>query len=120
MRTIVIVLSALFALKLAVQEYIWRAATEEVLVAAYAERALDACRSDARSRGLLPAGTAAIPQDVRFAIGNPGTDVALWDFENRDWVKRFRTPYLRITLAHGATKLACAYDLTQKSAQVTG
>lgn len=119
MRTIAIVLAALFLLKIAVQEYIWRAATEEALIAAYAERALEACRHDAKARGLTAAATAK-PRDVRFAVGNPEADVSLWDVNNRHWVKRYRTPYLRLTLANGDTRLACTYDLVQKQAEVTG
>jgi hypothetical protein len=120
MRTIAIVLAALFMLKIAVQEYIWRAATEEALVAAYGERALEACRSDARARGLVTATASAVPNEVRFIIGSSQPDVALWDFNNRDWAKRYRTPYLHLMLSAGETRLSCSYDLDRKFAVVTG
>lgn len=119
MRTIAIVLAALFVIKIAVQEYIWRAATEEALVAAYAERAVEACRHNAKAKG-LPAADAARPRDVRFTVGNPDADVSLWDVNNKQWTKRYRTPYLRLTLSNGEKRLACSYDLVQKQAEVTG
>lgn len=119
MRTIAIVLAALFVLKIAVQEYIWRAATEEALVAAYGERAIEACRHDAKARGLAAAVTARA-RDVRFSVGNPDADVSLWDVNNKQWVKRYRTPFLRLTLSNGDTRLACTYDLVQNQAEVTG
>lgn len=118
MRTIAIVLAALFVLKIAVQEYIWRAATEEALVAAYGERAVEACRHDAKAKGLATADTAR-PRDVRFSVGNPDADVSLWDVNNRQWTKRYRTPYLRLTLINGDARFACSYDLNQKLAEVT-
>lgn len=120
MRTIAIVLVAVLVLKLAVQEYNWRAATEEALVAAYGETALAACRSGAKSRGLVPANATAEPRDVRYSVGNPDASVWIWDFNNKGWVNRYRTPYLRLTLSTGAKRLACAYDLNQKQAVVTG
>lgn len=119
MRTIAIVLAALFLLKIAVQEYIWRAATEEALVAAYGERAIEACRQNAKAKGLSAADTAK-PREVRFTVGNSDADVSLWDVNNKQWTKRYRTPYLRITLSAGEKRLACSYDLVQKHAEVTG
>lgn len=119
MRTIAIVLAALFLLKIAVQEYIWRAATEEALVAAYGERAMEACRHNAKAKGMTAVDTAR-PRDVRFSVGNPDADVSLWDVNNKQWTKRYRTPYLRITLSAGEKRLACTYDLVQKQAEITG
>lgn len=120
MRKIAMILAALLVLKVAIQEYVWRAATEEVLVAAYAEQALEACRSRIRARvPTLPAAAIA-PSELRFGVGDLVSDVALWDVNNRDWTRRYRTPFLRLAFSHGEQRFKCNFDLMQRQAELVG
>lgn len=121
MRTFVIVLALLAAAKFGTQEFLYRAATEEALIAAYGERAIEACRNEARSRGLSAAAQAAAkPGDLRLMIGKPDLDVAFWDLTNSHWAKRYRTTYLQLTLGSGLGRVVCAYDVMQKTVLASG
>ena len=51
MRTLITVLILAVAAKVGLNEWIYRSATEEALIAAYSARASDICRNDARTRG---------------------------------------------------------------------
>lgn len=120
MRKIATILAAILLLKVAIQEYVWRAATEEVLVAAYAEQALEACRSQIRARIPTQPGATIAPSELRFGVGDQVSDVALWDVNNRDWTRRYRTPFLRLSFFHAQRQLKCNFDLMQRQAELIG
>ena len=121
MRLLVLVLLLFAVGKFGVHDYLYRSATEEALVAAYGQRAIDACRGEATLRGLSAAAQApAATGDLRLLIGKPDMDVALWDFGNRNWNKRYRTPYLQITLGSGLGRVTCAYDVMQNTTLASG
>ncbi|HXF54010.1 MAG TPA: hypothetical protein VNK52_07790 [Hyphomicrobiaceae bacterium] len=116
MRVLVLALLLFAAAKFGAHSYLYRSATEEALIAAYGARAIEACRGEATLRGLSAAAQApAGPRDLQLLIGNPDIDVALWDFGNRNWHKRYRTPYLQLTLGSGLGRFTCAYDLLKNT-----
>ena len=119
MRRIIILLAVAVVLKLAVNEWNYRAATEEALIAAYSARASETCRTDARTRGFPPAQASSRAGDMRVAIGANDLDVWLWDVGNSSWVKRYRTPYMHLTLQAGEATLRCQFDLVKSTAVVT-
>ena len=64
MKTVVFILALLASLKLGHQEYLYRTATRDAIVAAYKDRASQACQKDGRnaSFGLAPqAWTTRLP-----------------------------------------------------------
>ena len=117
MRTFAYALALLAAAKFGGQEYFHRTATEEALIAAYRDRAVEACRGDARARGLL---TESIERagDVRLVIGKNDVDVRLWDISNSLWATRYRAPYLQLRLGAGKSGLGCEYDITHQVAMI--
>jgi hypothetical protein len=121
MRVLVFALVLLAGAKLGAHEFLYRSATEEALIAAYGQRAIEACRGEATLRGLSAAAQApAGPGDLKLLIGKPDLDVALWDLGNRNWQKRYRTPYLQITLGSGLGRVTCAYDVMQNTTLASG
>jgi hypothetical protein len=121
MRLLVLVLLLFVVGKFGVHDYLYRSATEQALIAAYGQRAIEACRGEATLRGLSAAAQApAATGDLRLLIGKPDIEVALWDFGNRNWNKRYRTPYLQITLGSGLGRVTCAYDVMQNTTLASG
>ena len=112
-------LATLVIAKIAVNEWNYRAATQEALVAAYGPLAVDACQHDARSRGFPPSQARARPGEVALVIGSSGLDGWFWDVTNSSWAKRYRTPYLKMELQSGHATLQCAFDVNQKTAVVS-
>lgn len=119
MKSLVLILAALVLAKIAIGEWNYRSATEEAVIAAYTPRAIEACQTDARSRGFPPAQVYARAGEVRLVIGSSSHDVWLWDVANIEWTRRYRTPYLKLDMQSGASMLKCSFDVTQKVAVVT-
>lgn len=119
MKAVVFILVLLAALKLGHQEYLYRAATREVIVATYRDRAALACQSDGRnaSLGIAPymwAGT----QSVQLTIGKSGLDVHVWQVDSPLWAARFRHPFLVLTPGSRSGQVYCEYDIVNAVASV--
>lgn len=119
MRGIVLCLALLAALKIWVQDSVYRSATQAALVAAYRVRAEAACGSSAIQAGTAsPAGVAApdwaAAEEPRVVIGKASVPVHIWDYDHELWAARFRNAYLVLD-SGGAT---CSYDLLGDSAEV--
>lgn len=145
MRVLVLILAALAGIKIWASNQIYRSAAEEVIVAAYRDRAIAACQRDA---GLKDAGPkdAALPRDakagaslaqaqsqqahtlaaqgwanpasIRLVIGRRSADVNVnvWDMDNANWQARYKQAYLVLASADPAIKTACEYDVTANQA----
>src|SRR6185312_9289844 len=75
MKSIVLLLSLLAAVKLAHQEYLFRSATREAILGAYRGHAAEACQREARTQAPgLSAQAWASPAAVELLIGKPGLD----------------------------------------------
>ena len=91
-----------------------------MIVAAYRERAIQACQRDAKPpQGANPATASwSRPLDARLVIGKSDLDVYLWQVEHHLWRARYRNPYLVLTPAHDRSAgLVCEYDVMQGASQ---
>ncbi len=112
MKAIVYLLALFAAIKIGSAEYLFRTSARDVIVAAYRERAIQACQRDTRPALSGTAATSwAKPADVQLSIGKSGLDVQLWQVDHHLWNARYRNPYLVLTLADVATSLVCEYDV---------
>ncbi len=119
MKTVVFILALLAGLKLGHQEYVFRTATSDVIVAAYKERAIQACQKDARSAflGVLPQAWANAVS-VKLAIGRGGLDVYFWQVDNDQWNARYRNPFLVLTVGARTGQARCEYDIVNAAVSV--
>jgi hypothetical protein len=121
MRALVLALALLAALKIWVQDSLYRSATEEALVSAYRARAADACAKVAPSAKPVGTPDGAVDwltaPEGRVAVGNPAVAVHFWQFDHELWNARFRQPYL--VLSAGGTSATCTYDILADTAEVS-
>ena len=119
MKTVVFILALLAGLKLGHQEYLYRTATRDVIVAAYKDRAAPGLSTDGRnaSLGLAPQAWAN-PASIRLVIGKSGVDVQLWQVDNDLWNARYRNPFLVLTAGARTGQVYCEYDIVNAAASV--
>ena len=122
MRALVLVLVLLAGAKVAIQERFYRTATEDAPVAAYRDRAIDACQKHAKDAKPQP-GTAPLawtrPASIDLVIGRRDLDVRIWDVDNELWAMRYKHPFLVLRPGDRAQGLACQYDLTWGGVQIS-
>jgi hypothetical protein len=119
-KIIVVLIAIVATLKVATREYLFRSGASEVIVAAYRERAADACQRDPRSAtyGISDRGWARAADAARLTIGKPAVAVQVWQTEHALWDARFRNPYLYIDTAARGQKLVCEYDIVNGAASI--
>ena len=112
MRTLVVILVLLAAGKIAAVEWLHRSASDDVIVAAYGPRALDACSRDARRKS-LPIDATAWRSDtpMRLELGRHSGNVYLWQVDNPAWSQRYRHPYLILSAGSTGARIECAFDV---------
>lgn len=118
MRIIVAILAVLAAGKVIYHEYLFRSAASDIIVAAYRDRAIRACRQRAGGTEPVSAAPLEASPDIRLGIGNPRVDVSLWDTDNALWNARYANPYLFVTSKTGARAVVCEYDVVHDRAAV--
>lgn len=123
MKAAIIVLGLLAAVKIGMSEYLFRAATRDVIVSAYKDRAIDACRRDASKDARTTAAAAAAsiwskPGDIRLVIGKSDLDVYPWQVDHHLWHARYRNPYLLVSVAGQAGAMVCEYDVVHNAALI--
>ena len=119
MRAFVLFLGLLAAMKVGVQEHLFRSGTRDALVAAYRDRAVQACQKDVR--GLAIAGGPQAwtrPADVKLVIGKNDIDVHFWQVDNALWSARYRNPYLFLVAAERPGGAYCEYDIVRGLAAI--
>ena len=112
MRTLAIIL-AIFALaKLATVQWLYRSASDDVIVNAYRPRALEACQTAAK-RLALGVGDKVWSQETvaRLEIGQRHGGVHIWQVDRPEWAARFRNPYLQLTAGGPGSQIQCTYDV---------
>jgi hypothetical protein len=119
MKAFVIVLALLAALKIGYQEYLYRTSTSEVVVAAYKDRAIQACQRDPKAVmfGIGPQAWFN-PGSVSLVIGKSKLDVQVWQVDHELWNARYRSPYLLLTPNTRASGIYCEYDILNAAASV--
>ena len=119
MRAVVLVLAGLAGLKIWAHEHIYRSATEDALVHAYRDRAIDACQKDRRKDAKGVAAPWSNPSSIHLVIGKRDVDVAIWDVENALWSVRYKYPLLVLKPGSAASDLTCEFDMTLGTAVVS-
>jgi hypothetical protein len=119
MKAVVVILVLLAALKLGHQEYLYRVATRDLIVAAYKDRAVHACMAHGRSLSLGLAPQSWIhAASVRLVIGKSGLDVQFWQVDSDLWNLRYRNPFLVLTADARGGQVSCEYDIVNSAASV--
>jgi hypothetical protein len=114
MRAVVLALAILAGVKIWTQDRLFRAATEDALIAAYRDRAVAACGKDAGRN----AAAWLRPASVRLQIGRPDVAVDIWDVHNALWDVRYKQPVLLVSTTEEAGPAECIYDVTIGAATV--
>lgn len=116
LRLLVLTLALLAGAKVWTQDTLFRAGAEEALVAAFRERAIQACqklpprRLDAVTAA-VPAALWARPHSVRMKTGSRNVDVQFWQVDSPLWNSRYRNPYLILSGGDDALPVACEFDI---------
>ncbi len=120
MRTLIVFLVLAAFAKVATVQWLHRAASDEVIIAAYRPRALDACASDAR-RLKLPSDGAVWGQDtpISLEIGRRLRGIYVWQVDKPAWSERYRNPYLQLEARGPETRFRCEYDIVNGTAAVS-
>jgi hypothetical protein len=118
MRAFVVLLVMLALVKVGTNEYLFRAATSDVIVQAYRERAIAACQRDNRGQSAAAAHAWAKPASIRLVIGKSNLEVYFWQVDHALWSARFKNPYLFLTAADRPGKVYCEFDIVHGAASV--
>ena len=112
MRILVILLALLAAGKVAAVEWLHRSASDDIIIAAYGPRALDACGRDARRKSLsIDAAAWRSDTPMRLELGRHSGNVYLWQVDNPEWSQRYRHPYLIVSAGPAGARVECAFDV---------
>jgi len=118
MRVFVFVLLLLVAAKIGTQQYLVSTAKDEIIVAAYRERAASACREAARATRLTLAASWTPPRDIRVIVGKSSLDVALWRIDNELWSTRYKMPYLLFPMQDAPKPIYCQFNIAHDAASL--
>jgi hypothetical protein len=115
----VILLALLAIIKIAHNDYMFRASAKDAIIGAYRERAVQACQKDAKTASLgLNAQAWTNPQSINLIIGKGTLSVYLWQVDHDLWNARYRNPYLVMTIGQRSGTAYCEYDIVNAAASV--
>lgn len=117
MRLLVVILALLATGKVVTLQWLHRAASDDVIIAAYRPRALDACAIEAR-RLTPPVDATAWAGEtaIHLEIGRRGRGVRVWQVDDPSWAERFRNPFLHLETRGTPAHVRCAYDIVNGTA----
>jgi hypothetical protein len=118
MRFIAVILILFAAGKVGYQQYLYRAATGDVMVATFKDQAVAACQRDAGATGLADRAAWANPAQIWFGVGNPSADVSVWQVDHARWGERYRTPYIFVATTGAGGGPVCAYAIGARRTMV--
>lgn len=118
MRGLVLVLLLLAAAKVGTQLYLSSTAKDDIIVAAYRERAVGACEQAAKLKRVELEPSWSKTRAVELVIGKASLDVRLWQTDHALWQSKFKNPYLFLTMRETPQKVFCEFDIVQGSATV--
>ena len=98
------------------EAYLRHNATHNVIISAYREHAIAACRQNGGQSINQTAWSQ--PSEVRLSIGKSDLDVYLWQTNHRLWNARYRNAYIYVTIDHATSHIYCEYDITNDMAWV--
>lgn len=115
MRAVVLALAVLAGLKLWAHQALYRSASDQALLHAYATHAVSACQTEAQhqhadtSLGSHVDWTAY--RSAHIEIGDKAADVRLWQVDHKHWDRRYKTPFVHLNAASGETGPRCIYNV---------
>ena len=115
-KGIIVTIVLLFTGNFALQEYIRLNATHGVIIDAFREHAIAACRQNS-SENLRNAAWNQ-PSQVRLSIGKSDLNVYLWQTNHKLWKARYSNAYLYITIDADHSHIHCEYDISTDMAWV--
>ena len=117
MRTIIVILGLLAVGKVATIEWLYRTASDDVIINAYRPRAVEACGTDAR-RFAVTGGDSVWSSDasIRLEIGARNSGVRFWQVDHPGWITQYRNPFLYLEAGPPAARLRCEYDIIKGAA----
>jgi hypothetical protein len=120
MRIFVLFLAMLAGSKVWVQDTLFRSGAEEALVAAYRDRAIQACqRQPSDSEGRSARGLDwSQPETIRLSTGSRAVSAYFWQVDHANWNARYRNPYLVLTAREDAGGPRCEYDVLYGQAKI--
>ena len=119
MKQLVVFLTILAAAKFGYQEYLFRSATNELIISTYRDSAIDACRRDSKSQiGTASANAWSTPASMKLVIGKPNLDVYFWQIDHSMWKARYTNPYLIIVAREAPSFVLCEYDIMHGAASL--
>lgn len=116
MRIVALLLACLAIGKIAVVQWLYKSASDEVIVSAYRPRALDACGRDAQRQFGLDTAAWLKGTPIRLEIGKPNGQIHIWQVNDPAWSERYRNPYLYLTAQVTGLQVACMYDVVSGTA----
>lgn len=119
MRGLVVVLALFACLKVGGQYYLASTAKTEIIVAAYRDRAANACARASTLQQFDVTDAWSRPSEIKLVVGKPGLDVALWQVNHALWRARFKNPYLFLTIAGNPDRILCEFDVVQGAAAIS-
>ncbi|MEM9356447.1 MAG: hypothetical protein AAGB04_09550 [Pseudomonadota bacterium] len=115
-KGIIVTIALLFTGNFALQEYIRQSATHAVIIDAFREHAIAACRQNSSEK--LRNASWNQPSHVRLSIGKSDLNVYLWQTNHRLWKARYSNAYLYITITDDNAHIYCEYDISTDMAWV--
>ena len=115
MKQLVVFLTVLAAAKFGYQEYLFRSATNELIISTYRDSAIDACRRDSKPQN---ANAWSSPASMKLVIGKPNLDVYFWQIDHSMWKARYTNPYLIIVAREAPSFVLCEYDIMHGAASL--
>lgn len=122
MRLFVLALAFLAGAKVWTQDTLFRAGAEEALVAAYRDRALQACQKQPKSLDGQPVRGInwARPTSIHMATGSRSVKVHFWQVDHALWNARYKNPYLVLATSDSPGAPSCEYDVLYGQATIVG
>jgi hypothetical protein len=118
MRALVFFLTLLAVAKVGYHEWMYRQATNDVIVSAYRDRAIAACQKDAKGQALATANSWTRPASVSLVIGKSNLNVYFWQVDHAMWSARFKNPYLFVKAGDRSGSVYCEFDIVHGAATV--
>lgn len=105
--------------KFAFEGYLYKRATERVLLATFRNQAIESCAHTGATGPMeLPYEVWNHVSYVVVQIGKQEVDVRFWDVRNRLWEARYQKAYLRVTVQKWRRHIFCIYDIERGVASV--
>ena len=122
LRNAVIAVAALFVANFCYDEYLFRAATHDVIVETFRATAAEACHSNAMTQKIEASESSwrhrSNPASLKLVIGKSNLDVYFWQIDSAMWNAKYKNPYMLIVADKDPSYILCEYDILHRRASV--